>query len=148
MKSETISARFWEKIDRSGDCWEWTGAKNRAGYGRFGVRRYNMIATRVMMMFKVGMYDRRLVVRHTCDNPGCVNPDHLLLGTHQNNSDDMVARGRQVGANALKTHCSRGHALTGDNIRQYVYDGYARRYCKTCEHIHYLNRKGGDSNAI
>ena len=81
--------RFWKKVDKSGDCWEWTAAKNRSGYGRFGVNGINKLAHRVVM----GDPEGKCVLHH-CDNPGCVNPDHLYIGDHADNAHDRSERGR------------------------------------------------------
>ena len=77
-------------------CWEWTGSCRQSGYGQIGVGSKTPGAHRVAYEIFVGPVPDGLLVRHTCDNPPCVNPRHLLVGTHQDNSDDKVARARQV----------------------------------------------------
>lgn len=105
ITSPTVFERFLSKIDMSGGvgaCWPWTAGRNGDGYGRFSVpqpgggRRY-VAATRVMIAALQGSeVPQTLVVRHTCDNPPCVNPAHLLVGTHLDNAHDMVERDRQA----------------------------------------------------
>ena len=97
-------ARFWSYVDTTpgqGKCWPWTGGKNQDGYGRFNVPKpgggySNTQATRVMVFLTRGAFNKDLLVRHTCDNPPCVNPEHLLLGTRLDNAKDMTDRQRQA----------------------------------------------------
>lgn len=99
--------RFFAKVDRSGVCWVWTAGGNENGYGHFspghGLRRE--YAHRWSYEHHVGPIPPGMVVMHACDNPPCVNPAHLSLGTNQDNMLDMVAKGRSK----TKT-CRAGHA--------------------------------------
>lgn len=95
------SVRFWSKVDRSllgpAGCWHWTGALNSAGYGVFAVELKPVrlaLAHRVMFTLDFGAIPDGLIVRHRCDVPNCVRPDHLLLGTHRDNAQDKIQRGR------------------------------------------------------
>lgn len=90
--------RFWSKVDKSGACWEWTRANNGGGYGKFPVStptgwkmRY---AHRVAYELTFGPIPDDICVLHRCDNPSCVNPAHLFLGTHGDNMQDMANKGR------------------------------------------------------
>lgn len=82
--------RFWEKVVKSGDCWEWTAAKNAAGYGRY----WNELAHRVSYKFYYKTVEDGMLVCHKCDNPSCVKPTHLFVGTPQDNMNDKVSKGR------------------------------------------------------
>ena len=90
--------RFWSKVDRQGpdDCWNWTASclNARGGYGQFGMKRYRTMlrAHRVAFFLTYGHWPA--VCRHTCDNPKCCNPNHLLDGTQADNMADKAARGR------------------------------------------------------
>ena len=91
--------RFWSKVDKSGDCWIWTGAifqhKQVANkYGMFALNRRPYRAHRYSYETQIGPIPDGLYVCHTCDNPICVKPPHLFLGTAQDNVDDMLAKGR------------------------------------------------------
>ena len=94
---------FWARTSIQGECWEWTGARNRDGYGvvsfRVGHHRESL-THRVAYYLHNGTLplggNRRgtMIVRHSCDNRACVNPAHLLLGTPTQNVLDCVSRGR------------------------------------------------------
>ena len=88
--------RFWAKVDKASGCWWWTAYRNQWGYGVFGFHaRKHSLAHRVAWEFTNGAIPDGLLVLHRCDNPACVNPDHLFLGTNQDNMDDMYKKGRQ-----------------------------------------------------
>lgn len=76
------------------ECWPWTAATRRRGYGIFTVNRRNFVAHRLAFQVATGIDPGELLVCHTCDNPPCCNPAHLFLGTNSDNMRDMVAKGR------------------------------------------------------
>lgn len=85
---------FIKKIEISEDCWSWRGAKQGKGYGRFWNGRRLVLAHRFSYEFFTGTIPRGALVCHICDNPSCVNPKHLFLGTHKDNAIDMISKGR------------------------------------------------------
>lgn len=87
-------ARFWSHVDKSGNCWTWTGARNHDGYGRFQLHGNIYNASRVSWVIVHGAIPPRYCICHTCDNPPCIRPDHLFLGTRSDNGRDMVSKGR------------------------------------------------------
>lgn len=91
-----LAERFWEKVDRRevDECWPWTGGTFADGYGAISVDGKPQRAPRVSVMLD-GRKPGRKHVRHKCDNPICVNPGHLLLGTAADNAKDKVERNRQ-----------------------------------------------------
>ena len=101
--SKSITDRFWAKVDKGGpdECWPWTGNRLPKGYGQFkpfGLQRY---AHRVSWALAHGTTPDGTIpggmcVLHSCDNPPCVNPAHLFLGTKTDNMRDKVAKGRQA----------------------------------------------------
>lgn len=96
-RTETLTQedRFWSQVNKTDGCWEWTGSRMRKGYGNFGVDYRHEGAHRFSWRLHFGEIPEGMWVLHRCDNPPCVRPDHLFLGTAQANSDDMVAKGRQ-----------------------------------------------------
>ena len=96
-------ARFYERLVSSEiGCMEWPGAKTYAGYGivRVGSRSSGtyrtVLAHRMAYLLRHGDISDGAIVCHKCDNPKCCNPDHLFLGTHKDNMDDMDKKGRRV----------------------------------------------------
>ena len=87
--------RFFRNVEITDTCWLWTGCKSDRGYGKIMLNYKHMTAHRVSCWWFVAPIDGPLMVRHTCDNPSCVNPFHLELGTHQDNMDDCVERMRR-----------------------------------------------------
>ena len=106
-KPKPIAERFWPKVAVSGplECWLWTAATNGEGYGVFRGRQCRTSAHRTSYELAHGPIPEGLIVRHSCDNPTCVNPAHLLVGTHRDNTNDKLERERQargVGTNTAR----------------------------------------------
>lgn len=84
--------RFWSKVSKSEGCWEWTGGHNGVGHGRFWSDGALTGAHRFSWSLHRGVIPAGLQVLHRCDNPPCVNPDHLFLGTHRDNMQDSARK--------------------------------------------------------
>lgn len=98
---KSLEERFWENVKVCSflDCWSWLGCKNNAGYGSLsdGSGSRSIMAHRASWLIHFGEIPEitpRLVVMHKCDNPSCVNPAHLELGTHKDNTQDAMRKGR------------------------------------------------------
>lgn len=85
--------RLWHKIKKVGDCWEWQGARTEKGYGRLSINNRDKRAHRVAWELTYGPIPQGLLVCHHCDNPSCINPNHLFIGTHQDNINDAIKKG-------------------------------------------------------
>lgn len=95
---------FWNKVDKHGPtpqhrpelgpCWIWNGSRTNDGYGALFLNGRKEMAHRVSWMIINGPFPKEMIALHGCDNPSCVNPVHLSAGTHQNNYDDMMLKGR------------------------------------------------------
>jgi len=155
---KVFEKRFWEKVEKDADCWIWRGALvrdykyNTEPYGQIVLfhsmdkGKARMMAHRVSWILHRGTIPEGLNVIHKCDNPTCVNPDHLFLGTQRDNFEDCVRKGRigrnwgrfarvaDAGFSIQKSHCIFGHELTTDNT--YIEGKKRGKYlvkCKTCK---------------
>jgi hypothetical protein len=88
--------RFWLTVDKTQDCWAWTGWLNKDGYGHFKFKGSRTAAHRVSYQLAFGPIAANQFVCHRCDNRKCVRPDHLFVGNHQANMRDMVLKNRSV----------------------------------------------------
>lgn len=102
-------ARFWAKVEKSAGCWEWT-SQRRNHYGLFSLNSKPVSAHRVSYFLEYGEYDG--LVLHKCDNPPCVRPDHLFIGTHQDNTDDMFEKGRRDRRKPREKKVREGHKIS------------------------------------
>jgi hypothetical protein len=113
------------KITESG-CWEWTKGKVSYGYGVAWYKGQGCRAHRLSYQLYFGEIPDGLCICHKCDNPTCINPEHLFLGTNKDNIRDRDAKGHN--ANDRKKYCKFGHEFTIDNTYNYC----GSRYCKMC----------------
>ena len=90
--------RFWSKVQKARGCWTWTAACSRAGYGHLWVRGKCLLAHRVSWALHNGPIPPGLHVLHHCDNPPCIRPTHLFLGTPIDNMRDCAMKGRATKA--------------------------------------------------
>lgn len=131
MERLSVEQRFWTKVNKDGpihpiygQCWEWTAAKTKHGYGVLRVKKKNLYMHRYS--FSIHFWETSKNVLHKCDNPGCVNPGHLFEGTQLDNISDMIvkqrhSRGENNGNNKLnndivrwaRANYIRGHKTLG-----------------------------------
>ena len=120
-----ILERFWSKVKipddwmNSDHCWEWQAGKYK-GYGKFLLYQNKKVSAHrfVYESFK-GAIQENFIIRHTCDNPSCVNPNHLILGTQYDNIHDMIERGRDRKAEGSDNGNS---ILTEENVIKILED--------------------------
>jgi len=94
-----VHARFWSKVEVTQNtcrCWEWRGRRNEWGYGEFKLNGASTYAHRVAVQMAGVPLQPGEVVMHTCDNPACCNPTHLVVGDHAMNVADRVAKRRSA----------------------------------------------------
>lgn len=130
------------QIDANG-CWLFTGALMPTGYADMCYRGKNMRAHRLMHMLAKGPLGD-LHVMHSCDVRHCVNPDHLSLGTNEQNIHDALRKGRPHRGNLMsaKTHCPAGHDYAESARWEAGRRGVLKRACKTCQRVA-TRRKAG-----
>lgn len=130
-----LEERFWEKVDKTSSnngCWLWNGKPDE--YGKVWIYGKGLVKThRVSYEMHKGPIPEGLLVRHTCDIKGCVNPEHLLVGTKKDNAHDAIERGQFVFVTprVKPTYCDNGHLFTEENTR-WRYSGRPRRRCLIC----------------
>jgi hypothetical protein len=124
-KADSAEIRFWNRITKTDKCWLWDRPHKQHKYGILKVGKKLMFAHRFSWEIHNGTIPKDLDVLHRCDNPSCVNPEHLFLGTHQQNMKDRNNKGRQA---FLKGSKNGQAILTEDQvikIREF------RSICKT-----------------
>lgn len=97
--SDELMSRLWSKVDKVSNqngCWIWTRSKSKKGYGQFGIGRNQFLVHRILLTLKESRCIDGFLACHHCDNPSCVNPDHLWVGTTQENTLDMLKKGRSL----------------------------------------------------
>ncbi len=116
--------RFWDKVEVTDSCWNWIGAHEPLGYGRFRVQGKLMLSHRFAYELLIDHITVPLELDHLCRNTRCVNPAHLDPVSHTEN----VRRGIAGNEYTSLTHCKYGHSFSGDNL--YLHGRY--RKCKKC----------------
>lgn len=91
---KTLEELFWPRVLKTDKCWEWTGGLDRQGYGKFYNQRGAPRAHRFSYELAFGPIPQGKLVCHHCDNPKCIRPDHLFIGTHKDNTQDAVRKNR------------------------------------------------------
>jgi hypothetical protein len=114
-KKQPLESRFWKKVQKGTDCWNWLAHTNNKGYGTFGLNRTMVLAHRLSYELENGPIPKEMCVLHKCDNPRCVKPSHLWLGSKEANNTDMIRKGRDRKAVGMGVANSK---LTDDTVRK------------------------------
>lgn len=120
--------RFHESYLRGEGCWLWMKALNGDGYGHFYTGSKIDKAHRASWRFHRGDIPSGMSVLHSCDNPRCVNPDHLFLGSQRDNVIDMAQKKRHW---CNRDRCIKGHPFSGENL--YIVRKTGKRQCLACK---------------
>lgn len=133
---KSLEEYFWPKVDKKGPipehqpelgpCWIWIAARTDKGYGVLsdGIRQRG--AHVIAWKIRYGLIPEGKMILHKCDNPPCVNTEHLFSGTHSDNMKDCVRKGRHK--EVKRMHCAKGHPFVGENL--FIRDG--KRKCRAC----------------
>lgn len=92
----SLSEQFWKYVEKTESCWIWTGSRSSHNYGQLRVNNKLLTASRISYELHKGEIKKGLCVLHACDNPPCVNPEHLWLGTKLENVRDMISKRRAI----------------------------------------------------
>jgi len=135
VEVENLIYKFYGRVDFNAcsaghTCWEWTGGRNREGYGVLSVGRDREYAHRFSYRIHKGEIPDGLIVMHSCDNPGCVNPLHLSAGTPKDNTHDSMKKGRLKIPTNLK-HGLMSASASPEDRREYYRARYRRRHPTT-----------------
>lgn len=123
--NKTHEQRFWEKVDKSGDCWIWTGQRSNVQYGLFWIGHKAHNAHRLAYRYIKGEIPEGLELDHLCRTPLCVNPDHLEPVTHAENMRRAVRTKYRI-----RNACKFGHDWSDPRNVYIRKDG--RRWCAEC----------------
>jgi hypothetical protein len=138
-----VADRFWSYVKKSDGCWLWTAHGSGRGYGRFRIHAKYHVASRVSWQLHYGAIPDGLLVCHHCDNPTCVRPDHLFLGTNKDNIADCLAKGRRLAPKG-SDHWMQHHP---ERIARGIRSGSAKLDDAKVQYIRTLYAKGGVSHA-
>lgn len=116
--SVPLAERFWNKVQKTESCWLWLGSSNRRGYGAIDVDGVLLRSHRVSWELANGPIPDGLYVLHRCDNPSCVNPEHLFIGTQKENMQDCSRKGRKAGLAGNENPAAKLTAEDVHNIRK------------------------------
>lgn len=128
------AARFFYKVTvEENNCCTWEAARQGRGYGHFWLNGHHMLAHRVSWVIHYGPIPEGMMVLHRCDNPGCVNPQHLFLGSQQENMLDMISKGRhsRIAPRGEKSGSAKLKTTDVIKMREWRRDGIKLKFIST-----------------
>jgi len=129
----SLEDRFWCRVRKTEQCWEWIGFRDKCGYGVLNVGDCKIDrAHRVSWMLRFGLIPKGMHVLHRCDNPPCVRPAHLWLGTQNDNNEDRIAKGRTASKLTAKQVVDIRREYSGQRGEQLI---LSRKYRTTQRNI-------------
>ena len=146
---KTLKERFDEKwkVNLETGCWEWIAGKSASGYGHFKINNKQHVAHRVAYEIYNGLIPDGMFILHKCDNPLCVNPEHLEIGTHQDNMYDKVSKNRQSRSTRRTTVEEKINIINDSRNSKEVALSYNLTY-RTVKRIREKARKGFYNNYL
>lgn len=141
-----IDYKFWRHVDKKNndECWNWTGSKDKKGYGLFSLGHTTIHTNRMSWILTNGEIPEGLLVCHKCDNPSCVNPNHLFLGANKDNNQDKINKGRAVFPKQKTGKENSNGKLSSEDVKEirdlystgkYTYTQLARKFSVSFQHI-------------
>ena len=115
---ESLTTYFWKAVVKTDGCWLWQRAKTGGGYGQLARKGFRCMAHRYSWELHFGPIPEGLCVCHHCDNPSCVRPDHLFLGSHADNTGDMMTKGRRGKILVARGEASSASKLTSKQVQE------------------------------
>lgn len=141
--------RFWEKVDKRSDdeCWNWKGLLNTNGYPTISICNRYWLAHRMSYLIHYGKISPDLYIMHKCDNPKCVNPNHLIEGTPKQNTNDAISKHRMLigekngmsklsESDVIRIRALRNEGSTLSSLAK-QYGVYSSCICKVCRKTHW-----------
>lgn len=125
-----IKERFWDRITKTDECWDWTGGMTTAGYGLVEFNRQKWFVHRLVYHLLVGPIPEGRQIDHTCQNRHCVNPAHMRVLTIEEHGSISSNQRININGQPRLTHCSKGHPF--DEANTYVNPSTGVRQCRTC----------------
>lgn len=133
---ESLKDRLLKRTKKTDGCWLWSGTLTKQGYGHIRWKKRTLLCHRVSYCFFIAPFNKNICCLHHCDNPSCVNPNHLFLGTNKENMNDRDRKGRHVAWHLRQKECKNGHPYVHGSFNfELNQSGRPRRRCLICRRL-------------